>query len=67
MGVPQVVVQGRADGLDLVDMSRRYARAAAEAGDRVVHLELAADHFDVIDPRTPAWSATMAAVAEILT
>ncbi|GAA2340542.1 alpha/beta hydrolase [Dactylosporangium salmoneum] len=67
LGVPVVVVQGRADGLDLVDMSRRYGRAALAAGDRVVRLEVAADHFDVIDPRTPAWTATMDAVSEILT
>nr|BFE58306.1 alpha/beta hydrolase fold domain-containing protein [Dactylosporangium thailandense] len=66
LGVPVVVVQGRGDGLDLVDMSRRYARAALAAGDRVVRLELPADHFDVIDPRTPAWAATMDAVNEIL-
>lgn len=66
LGVPQLVVQGRTDGLDLVDTARRYARAAAEAGDRVVHLELAADHFDLIDPRSPAWAATMAAVTEIV-
>ncbi|MET7397782.1 alpha/beta hydrolase [Dactylosporangium sp. NPDC005572] len=66
LGVPVVVVQGRADGLDLVDMSRRYARAALAAGDRVVRLELAADHFDVIDPRTPAWEATIDAVTKIL-
>ncbi|WP_432839881.1 alpha/beta hydrolase [Dactylosporangium sp. CA-092794] len=66
LGVPAVVVQGRFDGLDLVDMSRRYTRAARAAGDRVVHLELPADHFDVIDPRSEAWTATMAAVTEIM-
>ena len=67
IGVPQLVVQGRADGLDLVDMGRRYAKAAAAAGDRVRHLELPADHFDVIDPASRAWAATMEAVTEIMT
>jgi hypothetical protein len=47
-------------------LSRRFVRAALAAGDRVVRLELPADHFDVIDPRTPAWAATMDAVTEIV-
>ncbi|GAA3846322.1 alpha/beta hydrolase fold domain-containing protein [Sphaerisporangium flaviroseum] len=55
MGVPQLVVQGTDDDLDLVDMSRRYARAAA---DEAVYLERPGDHFAVIDPAAPIWKAT---------
>jgi acetyl esterase/lipase len=65
-GVPQVVVQGRDDDLDLVDLGRRYVRRARAAGDAVTHVELPGDHFAVIDPRTPIWRATMDAVADLL-
>ncbi|MER5999877.1 hypothetical protein ABT120_14985 [Nonomuraea angiospora] len=63
LGVRQLVVQGAADDLDLVDFSRRYARAAEEAGDEVTYLEMAGDHFDVINPATPIWQATARALA----
>ncbi|MFC4588584.1 alpha/beta hydrolase [Sphaerisporangium corydalis] len=55
LGVPQLVVQGASDDLDLLDAGRRYARAA---GEEAVYLELPGDHFDVIDPATPIWKAT---------
>lgn len=62
IGVPQLVVQGTGDELDLVDFGRRYARAAQAAGDDVTFLEMSGDHFAVIDPRTPIWHATARAV-----
>lgn len=58
LGVPQLVVQGRDDDLDLVDISRRYARAARAAGDDVTYLEQPGDHFAVIDPTSAIWRAT---------
>jgi acetyl esterase/lipase len=58
LGVGQLVVQGRADDPDLVDIGRRYARAARIAGDDVEQLELPGDHFAVIDPAAPIWHAT---------
>ncbi|MEU3164437.1 alpha/beta hydrolase [Streptosporangium sp. NPDC006930] len=64
VGVPQLIVQGGGDDLDLVDFSRRYARAAQAAGDQVTYLEMSGDHFDVIDPASPIWRATAGAVAE---
>ncbi|MEU4537816.1 alpha/beta hydrolase [Streptosporangium sp. NPDC023825] len=64
LGVPQLIVQGGGDDLDLVDFGRRYARAAQEAGDQVTYLEMSGDHFDVIDPASPIWRATAGAVAE---
>ncbi len=60
--VRQVVVQGTGDDSDLRDFARRYARAAATAGDRVTYVEMPGDHFDVIDPRSPIWQATVRAV-----
>ncbi|MFI9843855.1 alpha/beta hydrolase [Nonomuraea sp. NPDC051941] len=63
LGVRQLVVQGAADDLDLVDFSRRYARAAEEAGDEVTYLEMPGDHFDVINPATPIWQAAARALA----
>jgi acetyl esterase/lipase len=65
-GVPQLVVQGRDDDLDLVDLGRRYVRRARAAGDAVTQVELPGDHFAVIDPRTPIWRATTDAVADLL-
>ncbi|MEV0385176.1 alpha/beta hydrolase [Nonomuraea sp. NPDC050643] len=67
LGVPQLVVQGAADDLDLVDFGRRYARAAQQAGDDVTYLEMPGDHFDVITPSTPIWQATARAITEALT
>ncbi|TXK43660.1 alpha/beta fold hydrolase [Nonomuraea sp. C10] len=64
--VRQLIVQGSGDDLDLVDFGRRYARAAANAGDEVTYLEMVGDHFAVIDPRTPIWEATAHAIAEAL-
>ncbi|MBG0831159.1 alpha/beta hydrolase fold domain-containing protein [Planomonospora sp. ID67723] len=66
LGVPQLVVQGDGDDLDLVDLGRRYARAAREAGDDVTYLEMAGDHFDVIDPASPIWRATATEIAAVI-
>ncbi|WP_344865460.1 alpha/beta hydrolase [Planomonospora alba] len=62
--VPQLVVQGGGDDPDLVDLGRRYARAARAAGDDVTYLEMSGDHFDVIDPASPIWRATAGVIAD---
>ncbi|GAA5064798.1 acetyl esterase/lipase [Thermocatellispora tengchongensis] len=62
LGVPQLIVQGRQDDLDLIDFNRRYAEAARQAGDDVVHLERPGDHFAVIDPGAQIWHETVAAM-----
>ncbi|MFC4117546.1 alpha/beta hydrolase [Nonomuraea zeae] len=64
--VRQLIVQGTADDLDLVDFSRRYAAAAREAGDEVTYLEMLGDHFDVITPTSPIWQATAEAIVRAL-
>ncbi|GAA0409048.1 alpha/beta hydrolase fold domain-containing protein [Microbispora corallina] len=60
MGVPQLVVQGLGDDLDLVDFNRRYVTRARGAGDDVTYIEQAGDHFAVIDPDSDIWAATVA-------
>ncbi len=68
LGVPLLLVHGRDDDRVPIEQSRSFAAAAACAGDRVHLLELpGADHFDVIDPRTPHWAAIAGAVAGLLT
>ncbi|NAZ80520.1 alpha/beta hydrolase fold domain-containing protein [Kineococcus sp. R8] len=59
---PLAVVCGRDDDLDLLDASRTFAAAAVAAGDDVVVLEDAGDHFAVIDPASALW----ARVADLL-
>lgn len=61
-GVPTLLVQGTEDSLDLVDANRRYAAAAAGAGDDIRYLEQAGDHFAVIDGASVIWQDTMSAV-----
>ncbi len=64
--MPQLIVQGTGDELDLVDFARRYARAAQEAGDDVTYLEMSGDHLAVIDPAAPIWRTTALAITKTL-
>jgi acetyl esterase/lipase len=68
LGVSQLLVQGTGDAwADLVDLNRLYARSARAAGDRIELLELdGATHFDVIDPLSDAWHATVRRVVELV-
>jgi acetyl esterase/lipase len=61
-GARVLLVHGDADQRVPVAQSRRYAHAAAAAGDEGCELvELAgADHFALIDPRTEAWAMVAA-------
>jgi acetyl esterase/lipase len=62
LGRRTVLVHGDRDAQVPVDLSRRYAEAARAAGDAVTLLELSGvDHFQVIDPQSPAWSRVVAA------
>jgi acetyl esterase/lipase len=59
LGVPQLVVQGSRDYItDLRDLARRYVDRATRAGDPVELLELdGAEHLEVVDASTAAWTA----------
>ncbi len=67
LGVPQVLAHGTEDDRVPISQSRLYGERAREAGDACHVLELeGADHFDVIDPRSAAWSAIQDALREIM-
>lgn len=56
LGIPQLVVHGADDARVPVSQSRSYVEAARAASDTVEYLELAdTDHFELIDPASPAW------------
>jgi acetyl esterase/lipase len=58
IGVPQVLVHADDDDVVPPSQTARYAEAAVAAGDDVTVVELrAGGHFDLIDPRSAAWSA----------
>lgn len=60
--VPTVLAFGTGDDPDLVEMNRRFAAVAEGATVDVVSLP--GDHFDVIDPASPLWRATITALLE---
>jgi len=65
--VPERLLHGSKDDVVPIEMSRRFHAAAVAAGDDVQLSELPdAGHFDLIDPRTPAWGAVQAAVLRLL-
>jgi acetyl esterase/lipase len=56
--VPQLLVHGQADDIVPIDLSRRYARRAAEGGDPCELVELeGVGHMDHLDPESTAWRA----------
>lgn len=63
----QRLVVGSEDHPDMVEQTRRYARACTDAGRPVVadHLD-GANHFDVIDPTGNAWPVVAKAVRALL-
>ena len=61
-GAPIVAVHGHRDDDVLPDQSRRFIEAALASGDDARLVELPeADHFDLIDPRSPSWDAVVTA------
>lgn len=67
LGVPQLLVHGTADRIVPIAQSERYAAAAGTAGDEAELLLIpGAGHFDLIEPSTPAWSATAARLIDRL-
>jgi acetyl esterase/lipase len=61
--VPSILVHGAEDRQVPIELSRRYARAAAQAGDHVALVELPdVEHFAVIDPLSSAWPSVLDAL-----
>jgi pimeloyl-ACP methyl ester carboxylesterase len=61
LGVRQLVLHGTEDDVLPVEVARRYARAAREAGDPIEFVEMAgAGHMEFLDP-TSAAHATLCA------
>jgi acetyl esterase/lipase len=53
---PQLIVHGANDNSVPIELSRRYTVAKTATHEKVHYLELeAADHFDVVDPRSSIW------------
>jgi acetyl esterase/lipase len=63
----QVVLYGSADDVVPPDFSRKYGETKKKRGEEISFLEIAkADHFDLIDPRSPAWKQVAASVQTML-
>ncbi len=58
---PALLVQGSGDGLDLVDINRRFAAAS-----KIPLLERPGDHFDIIAPGSAIWAETMTEVNRLI-
>lgn len=66
LGVPTVLLHGEDDRIVPIEVSRSYAKAAAEAGDSVQLLELpGVEHFGLIDPLSPAWHWVIKSLASL--
>ncbi|WP_433027719.1 alpha/beta hydrolase family protein [Actinomycetospora sp. CA-053990] len=64
---PVVCVHGDADTIVPLDQSQRYVAAAEAArGNARLRVVPGADHFAVIDPAQPAWTAVRAEVESLL-
>jgi acetyl esterase/lipase len=65
LNVPCLLVHGDADDVVPIDIARRYALRAAEAGDPCAPVELAGcGHMEHLDPRSEAWSKVTAWLEE---
>jgi acetyl esterase/lipase len=60
LGVPVWCVHGTDDTIVPISQSRDYVTAATAAGAEATMVEVAGDHFVVIDPATEAWRRTLA-------
>ena len=65
LGRPQVLVHGTADDRVPLAHAAAYAERAARAGDDCRLLELDADHFQPIDPRSAVWPALLEVVSAL--
>ena len=67
LGVPQVLIHGTNDDSVPLQVSQSYATVARAVNDPVNYIELeGVDHFDVIDPRSIAWTFTIEALQKLI-
>jgi len=63
----QVLIHGLDDDVVPPDLSRRYVEAKEKSGEKVALVQIPeANHFDVIDPRSKAWSVVVRSIRESL-
>ena len=62
LGVPQVLVHGADDDRVPISHAQAYAARARAAGDDCRVVEVAAGHFEPIDPRSRVWPDVLAAI-----
>ncbi len=65
LDVPVWCVHGTDDDIVPISQSRSYVEAATAAGARAELVEVAGDHFVVIDTGSPAWTQTLAILDEL--
>ena len=62
-GVPEAILSGGSDSIVPPAFAHDYARRARQAGAAISDIEIpAAGHFDMIDPKAPAWGPIEAAI-----
>lgn len=67
LGRPHVLAHGIADDRVPIEHARQYAARARAAGDDCVLVELDADHFQLIDPRSATWPDVLDIVTSLTT
>jgi acetyl esterase/lipase len=67
LGVTQRLLHGKDDDIVPISISRDYLAAARKAGDDATLQEIpGAGHFELIDPRSPAWTTVKSAVLALV-
>jgi acetyl esterase/lipase len=66
IGVRQVIASGTTDGIVPARFGHDYAALARGAGDPVEMIDLAGDHFALIDPGSSAWATLRAKILDLL-
>jgi acetyl esterase/lipase len=59
LGIPQLLVHGRADDIVPPAMSRAYRDRAVDAGDEVELVETDEAHMECLDPASESWAAIL--------
>ena len=65
LDVPVRCVHGRGDTIVPLEQSASYVDASRAAGGDAELVEVEGDHFDVIDPGSPAWATQLEVLAEL--